>query len=129
MIQGVPPAQFDDLWPRVRPFFENFASREYDATAPEEYAEDVKAARRQLWVVNDFQAVCLTYLSSDCVWITHCAGLRRHEWQNEVVDHLQDWARALGKRKVVAQARPGWSKLLRTRGYKEAHREMVLNVQ
>lgn len=113
---------------RLRPFFENFAAREHDHTIAAEYEADLLSGLRQAWVINDFQAVCLTKLTTDCVRITHCAGLRRHDWQEELDDVLRQWARALGKKRIVALVRPGWAKFGRSRGYKEAHREMVTEI-
>lgn len=127
-VNGVPSALFDTVAERVWPFLENFARRDVDGITAEEIANDIRNADSQLWIVGDFQAVLVTRVTRDAVRLMMCAGVRRHEWQDAVDKEMREWARALGKKRIVALARPGWSAFGRDKGYREKHRQMVLEL-
>lgn len=128
MIRGIPAAVYPEYRDRILPFLENFAKRDPCGTTVEELEAGIRSMDMQVWSINDFQAVCMTSVTNEAVRIDRCAGIRRHEWQAELDDELREWARAIGKKRIVAVVRPGWSKWGRTRGYREAHREMVIEV-
>lgn len=127
-VRGVQSADFWTVADRVWPFLENFASRDVDGISAEEIATSIASAQRQLWVIGDFQAVCITAVTKDAVRIQMCAGVRRNEWQQAVDEAIRAWALALGKKRIVAMARPGWARFGKTQGYKERHRQMVLEL-
>lgn len=128
MVSGIPAFDFYKHRDRILPFLANFAARDLDGTDVAEFEREILDRKRQVWSINDFQALALTCLTDEAVRITHCAGVRRHEWQEEYDEEMRRWAHALGKKRIIATVRPGWSKWGRTRGYRERHREMVLEV-
>lgn len=65
---------------------------------------------------------------AESVHIVACSGSDRKAWQGEVVDYMMAWAKALGKKYVISMARPGWSKFFKPRGFKEIHREYLIEV-
>lgn len=125
---GIPAVELPTYWDNLQPFFENFAHRSLGRWTVKSLISDVESRERQVWSIRDFQAVCLTSVSPESVNIDACAGIRRHEWQEELDDTLRDWARSLGKKRIIALVRPGWSKFGKKQGYREAHREMVLEL-
>lgn len=128
MIEGIPAAIYPAYRDRIWPFLEGFEARDLDGVTAIDLDAEIRSRDRQVWSIKDFQAVCLTFLTDDAVRISHCAGVRRHEWQEALDDELQAWGRALGKKRIVALVRPGWARWGRTRGYREAHREMTRNL-
>lgn len=128
MITGIPSKHFPDVRSRVRPFIENIASRDLDGTLPEEIEAEIESATRQLWVINDFQAICLTRVTREAVRIEAATGTRRKEWQEELDEKMVEWARALGKKRVVGLVRPGWYKWAKTRGYRLVHSQLAIEV-
>ena len=127
-VNGVAAADFPSVRERVRPFLENFASRDLDGRTADDFEKAITDRDQQLWVINDFQAVALTQVTTRAVRLTQCAGVRRHEWQNELDDTIRSWGRRLGKEWAVIEGRPGWSKAARARGYRERHREMAVKL-
>lgn len=128
MINGIPAAQYLDYREKVLPFLSKFAELSLGRATVESLEAAIGRRERQVWAINEFQAVCVTSLSPESVNIDFAAGVRRHEWQQELDEEMRKWARALGKKRVIAHVRPGWSKWGNSRGYKEAYREMVLEI-
>lgn len=128
MIRGITADMYPEFRAAILPFLEGFAKRSLGRWTWGGLEREILERRSQVWSIRDFQALCLTSLGPESVNIDFCAGVRRHEWQEALDDELQAWARALGKKRIIALVRPGWSKWGRTRGYREAHREMVIEV-
>ncbi|MEL6361725.1 MAG: hypothetical protein AAFR21_11625 [Pseudomonadota bacterium] len=125
MIEGIEARNYQEYRHLIWPFLENFASRDLDGMTAEEIEYEILDRRTQVWNINNFQAVALTRVTRDAVRLERCAGIRRHEWQNEMVDALENWARALGKKRFIGTIRQGWWPFAKERGYKEKHREVV----
>ena len=128
MIWGVPAVKYPEYKESILPFLENFASRSMGRWTVEELEAAITEREKQVWVFGEFQMVCLTSLSRESVNIEACAGIRRGEWQELLDDKIIEWGQALGKKRVIALVRPGWAKFGKSRGYREAHREMVRSI-
>jgi hypothetical protein len=124
----VPAAQYPEVRGAVYPFLEHFASRSLGRWTPEGLDAAILERDKQLWIIGDLQAVCLTSVGPEAVNIEACAGTNRREWQEALDDEIRAWAKALGKKRIIATVRPGWSRWGKTRGYRMAHAEMVLEV-
>lgn len=118
------PAEMSNIWP----FLENFAARSHERLTAKGLLDACLARDKQVWKIGDWQGLCLTSVGQNEVNIEACAGIRRHEWQADLADEIEAWARALGKKRVFAKTRPGWAKFGKTRGYKEIHREFMIEV-
>lgn len=128
MIQGIPSAQYVEYRDEIMPFLQGFARRSLGRWTPEQLEMDIIKAKRQVWSIKDFQALCMTSVGPEAVNIEACAGVRRHEWQEDLDNTLREWAKAMGKARIIALVRPGWAKFGKRQGYREAHREMVLEL-
>lgn len=128
MVEGIQSYRFPEFRDRIRPFLENFAARDLDGFTADDLERDILNRNIQVWSIKDFQALALTSVTPNAVRIGHCAGVRRHEWQEAFDDEMRAWAKALGKKRIVATVRPGWAKWGRLRGYREKHREMCLEI-
>ena len=126
-ITGLPPEALPYAR-RLLPFLENFADRSLGRWTADEIMDRLSRAIMQAWVIGNWQAVAVTEVGPDHVGIVFCAGSRREDWAVALDDEMRAWARHLGKRHLVITARPGWSKLANARGYREIHREMMVEV-
>ena len=129
MIFGIPAEQIESEWYKIEPFFENFAKRSHGRWTKKSLLHGVLNRQHQVFVVNNYQALVITSIWGDSVNIDACAGQGRKEWQDEVIDHMIEWAKVLGKKYVISMARPGWSKLFVPKGFKEIHREFLFEVK
>jgi hypothetical protein len=125
MIVGIPSGEYERVRERVLPFLHNFASRSLGRWRVSELEQAICDAEKQMWLINDCQALALTSVGHESVNIDHCAGLRRHEWENDLGNEIEAWARHMEKKRVISMVRPGWAGLARERGYVEVHREVV----
>lgn len=110
---------------RLAPFLIDFADHSQARATAIQLLEAVMDERMQAYVVDDFKAVCLTSVHPEHVEINCCAGSDREDWQDELEAHIAEWARAMGKKRVVMITRPGWSKWAKTKGYGLSHVELV----
>lgn len=121
-------ADFYRVKDKVRGYLENIASRDLNGVTADEIEMDIMNRKSQLWVINDFQAICLTTVTRDAVRVEAAVGSQRRKWQAELDDHLKEWARALGKKRVIGLVRPGWYKWAKTQGYRLVHSEIAIEV-
>lgn len=128
MIWGMQSREYDYYRGRLAPFLENFAMRSLGRCTFEYLERMIRETEYQTWVVDDFKAVCLTSLGDDNVTISFCSGTDREEWQDDLEDEIAAWGRFKGVHRMFIVGRPGWSKWAKTRGYQEAHREMVRTI-
>lgn len=128
MINGVLASQYPEYRDRILPFLRNFCARDKDGVSVDDLEADILRQERQVWCINNFQALALTYIVPDAVRISHCGGVRRKEWQVELENDMKEWAKALGKKRVITLARPGWAPHFKARGCKELHREFMLEI-
>ena len=135
-IHGVPADQVESWWPVLVPYLEGFAERSDGRVTTQSLVDDIRARARQVWVAGGVDGVVMVALtrvgaepSGDLsVYIDHCAGERSEEWREAYDEAIRQWAAAMGARRIFSMARPGWSKWAKTRGYRELHREMMLEV-
>lgn len=110
---------------KLAPFLLNFAEHSHARSTAIQLLEAVMREEMQVYVVDDFKAVCLTSVHPEHIEINCCAGVDREDWQDALEAHIAEWAAHLGKKRMIMITRPGWSKWARTRGYKTAHVELV----
>lgn len=113
----------------MRPYLDNFALRSRWRMEAHQLEADLCEGTRQAWWVIDgdtLHAVALTQVSAmgAVVEITACAGRGCTAWRDGLLDAIEAWAREIGAAHVMPTVRPGWSKWLAGRGYRNTHREM-----
>lgn len=127
MIKGVPA---DEAW-RFRPQLDHFAKRSLGRWRGDALEMDVRQGRRQLYVAaieGEILGVAMTGLSPEAVHVDAVTGRHRALWIAELEAHMTEWAKATGRKRVIALARPGWAPEAKALGYREAHREFVREV-
>lgn len=135
MIRPVPAEQLPQWWPVLAPYFEDFAERSDGRITVQGLLDGVRDRERQayVWWTGEGVGMCaLTRLAQYpgglAVHVDHCAGLHADQWREAFDEHLRQWAEAIGASRIISMARPGWSRWAKQRGYREAHREMILEV-
>ena len=128
MITGISAGIYPAAREKILPFLQGFVDRDYAGLTVEDLERGILDKTRQVWVIGDFKAVVLTNVTPEAVGITHGAGSDRHEWEQEFEALISEWARAQGKKRVISMARPGWCRDAKKRGWKETHREMVMEL-
>lgn len=128
MIEGVALGDFDKVRDSVRGYLEGVAARDLDGATVDDIERDIITGRSQLWLINEGQAICLTCITKEAVRVEAAVGSKRREWQEELDDHLKNWAKALGKKRVVGLVRPGWYKWAKTQGYRLVHSQIAIEV-
>lgn len=117
-----------DVW-HVKPDIEgwiNSAAQGSSYFTADEVWDAIKTGKAQLWVVwgNEPDAVCVTQLTDTSkgkycsIWIMVGSGMV--DWL-PLVDQLEAWAKREGCNMMRHEARPGWSKALKQRGYHMPH--------
>lgn len=125
MIWGMQSENFERFKDRLMPFLQNFADRSGGRVKVEDLIERIKDTDSQVWVCGDFQAVAMTHIGPEYVSIDYCSGTDRADWQDDLLSEVEAWAKHHGCQRVFIFGRPGWSKWAKSKGFKEAHREMV----
>ena len=128
MIWGIRAADVPAYAERLAPFLLNFAEHSHKRATALQLLDQIMSEHMQVYVVDDFKAVCLTTVHPDHIEINCCAGEDRTDWQDDLEAHIAEWAKATGKERVIMIARPGWAKWAKTRGYRQAHVELVKEV-
>ena len=129
IVGALSPEQVREYWPHIRPFFENFEERTQGDVDADQLFEEVQDGQRQCWAAigdKGVQAVALTEVAGlrGRVWVEYCAGERREEWQDQIMDAIEAWAKDNGSPGVLTFSRTGWTPFLKGRGYRETHRIM-----
>lgn len=130
MITGILSTELAENWEHIRPAFESFAERSDERWTVEFLAHEVLMRQKQVWKVNDWQAVAVTSVgpNADYVTLEACYGEGYQDWYAELEGELERWAKALGAKRMFGLARPGWTKAFKAQGYREIHREFVKEI-
>lgn len=122
MVDGIPAADFDLHAETIRPFLERLAGHDKDGMTAAEYEAEIRDRTYQIWRLGDWEAIALTQLTREAVRLIWVVGRNRAMWQDKLDEELRAWGRALGKKRMIVSARPGWAKLAKERGFKELQR-------
>ena len=128
MIWGMNASDVPAYAERLAPFLLNFAEKSHARTTAIQLLDQIQAEHMQVYVVDEFKAVCLTTVHPEHVEINCCAGSDREEWQDDLEAHIREWALFLGKKRVIMITRPGWSKWAKTKGDRIAHTELIVEL-
>ncbi|NJM13957.1 MAG: hypothetical protein HC889_20825 [Synechococcaceae cyanobacterium SM1_2_3] len=125
MIWGIAPEDIPAYSGRLAPFLLNFSDRSLKRATAVELLECAMDGTMQIYVADDFKAVCMTSVHPEHVEINCCSGEDREDWQDDLEAHIAEWAMFLGKKRVIMIARPGWQKWAKTKGYRQTHVELA----
>lgn len=123
--------EFDSLFSSIEWAFDSFETRSKGEAKKPDMVHQILSDTRQCWLAvdNEIQAVALTEVKKDgVVTLTHCAGRNRDDWAGDLVDAIEDWAKQIDAWRFRVVCRPGWTKFLKTKGLKETHRVMEIDL-
>lgn len=123
------PEEIDRIWSLVEDLIQSACDRAGGFADAEHIRQILKNARMQLWVVWDVEnqkvlCVCVTELREYPKYricdIKITVGRGMKTWFH-FIDHIMEWAKKQGCKKMEVFARPGWKKILESRGFKQTH--------
>ena len=82
---------------RLAPFLLNFAEHSHKRATALQLLDQIMSEHMQVYVVDDFKAVCLTTVHPGHIEINCCAGEDRTDWQDDLEAHIAEWAKATGE--------------------------------
>jgi len=130
-IIGVQSHQMMALWPHVSEHFKSFQDRSTGELTAGELLTHVIDKKLQCWIATDgeeVKACALTEIHGKTVVFAFCAGKDREEWRDAMVNEIEQWAKSISARRVRIICRPGWTRELKTLGYKESHRVLEKDI-
>jgi len=121
-VNGVPPKYVPLAWDRVEPMLGETFSRYSDETADSALA-DLLAGNTQLWVVGDFEAICITQIAqrqlAKVLWFYYVTGEGSERWLQPLIDTVSAFAVEKGCTQMEFTGRKGWAKILPKFGFEE----------
>lgn len=126
VIVGVPSTLIDEIWPLVDRMLLEACERGRGKEIPDDIRLALNASDLQLWLLWDgtLRGLVVTEIvrhpRKTCCRIRFCVGRGRETWQHHIAT-IERWAKAQGCAAMELIARPGWSRLLKNRGYAVTH--------
>ena len=128
MITPIPSYYITPVWDRVahliRPAIEYVDS----GFSESDILQRLQVSDMQLWIVNDYQAACVTqivvYPQHKTCLVVALGGDGMPEWFDELMQTIEDWAQQMGCRYVEEYGRKGWKRQGGKRGYQEVYTVM-----
>jgi hypothetical protein len=127
MLYGIQRDQISEVWPEVCPWIEAAA----ETTRGKWDAEDIRAGlltgEDQLWIWKTDTAFAVgvtrlaNYPKQRVCNLRIVTGTSMAEWAQPCIETIEAWARENGCHAMEFQARPGWERFLKGRGYDKTH--------
>lgn len=127
MLYGIQRHEIDVVWPEVRPWIEEACG----TTRGKFDAEDIRAGlltgEDQLWIWKTPAAFAVgitrlaNYPKQRVCTLRIVTGINMEEWAQPCIETIEKWAKANGCHAMEFQARPGWERFLKPRGYDKTH--------
>jgi len=129
-IVGVQPEDIMDVWPYVKEYFASFETRAKGFLTASDLLTSVIDGKMQCWIavgeeISDVRACGLTEIPKGrkkVVVFSFCSGKGREDWRDAMVDEIERWSRHIGADTLRIICRPGWTKEIKSLGYRETHR-------
>jgi hypothetical protein len=106
--------QIDDIWPR---FAEHIYRLErLDLCSAEEVRAELKAARKQLWGLQDGQVitgVAITEIKGRTCDVWGACGSGSYKDMAALLDAIEQWAQSIHCERMKIQGRRGWARLFK----------------
>jgi len=132
MITFVPSKYVDLIYDEIRPLYEKAAKRSLGYSTADDYEYFVYNETHQLWVIlskdEDIVAIILTTIEETdnkrVLYIFALASIGDgdgaiHEFKEEVLDELDNFAVINKCDSIRIEGRRGWKKIFSSSGYKE----------
>jgi len=130
MLHPIPVAHLDAAWPHVEAMLEAATATSRGRETAFDIRRAVRAEDAQLWLWWDDSrrkatAVAVTQIvlhpRKKACRIRIVTGEDMGAWLDQGLAELEAWARSLGCELMEANARPGWGRVMKGRGYQVGH--------
>lgn len=127
MLYGIQRDEIDAVWPEVRPWIERACATNRGKYDAEDIRTGLLAGEDQLWIWKTTTAFAVgitrlaNYPRQRVCTLRIVTGTNAAEWQYEAIETIERWAKANGCHAMELQARPGWARRLRSRGFEMTH--------
>ena len=126
-LRGIAPAELPDLWPQIRDRIAACCARSGGKYEPLDVLQLVIAARMQLWLATEddaIHALALTeivrYPRVKVCKLLACTGEGAPRWI-DLIGAIEAWAKDCGCAVLEPVCRPGWERHLKPMGYRRTH--------
>jgi len=114
VIRGIRPCDVVEMWPILRPMINTALARSLAPGSPEDVLDQALRGQAMLWAVGQGpQAVIVSRIQDDALYVWLVAGRDGKVWQGEVEEALDRYARESGLKKLRAVVRPGLARILK----------------
>lgn len=127
MLYGIPAHAVDDVWNEVRPSLEDACETSRGKFDANDIRIGLLERDDQLWIWRTETAFAVgitrivNYPKQSVCTLRIVTGSNMDEWAEPCIKAIEDWAKANGCHAMEFQARPGWERFLRPRGYDKTH--------
>lgn len=125
-LTTVPADDLDLVWPHIETLVERATASSHGRETAFDIRRSIRARDCQLWMAwNDGpEAICITQIEDHprkkVCRIRIAVGENMAAWVEYMRD-LTAWAKAVGCSGIIAEARPGWERVLRPYGFEKTH--------
>ncbi len=132
MIRILGKAEIAEHWETIEPLLARVLDRfDYGSNASD-LLLDFMNEERQLWSINDLDAIAVTQISKlprfSVLDVPLMAGSGMKEWMDDLVQTLREHAREQGCKYMDGFGRKGWTKRLHRYGFKPYSYDVRLEV-
>jgi hypothetical protein len=128
IIAGLDAAKVQKLWPSLQPFFESFALGGSGRDSSETLRRSVIERDMQCWIAQEdgkiyacaLTEVVLTATGQRWAHLGYLTGHERKRWLH-LASEFKAKAKEAGMDGVTIHARKGWTRFLRTEGFRDTH--------
>jgi len=126
-LVGIPADDLDAAWPDVSPWITKACERSHGRMRPEDWYEGIKERTYQLWVMGGNAGI-------DAVFITEIRSYPRRRYAHvhigigrnmrrwlHLIDEFERLSRDYGLDGIEGNWRPGWERVLASKGYRKTH--------
>ena len=122
-VEGVLAPEAVEHWGVIEPML-NRILKQYDVGyTTEDVLTALQLREMQLWRIGDWDAIAVTEIYKTpqflALMVIFMAGDGMNEWFDDVMELLEQFARAHGCKFVEARGRRGWVRVGKERGYEE----------
>jgi hypothetical protein len=123
-VSLIPKEYVDTCWEKVEPLLKKATDLSGDRYTTSHIYDMVMEDDYQLWIAYEdkyFHGAVVTNISNypnrKILCMGFCGGEYFGAWKDQIIDILKRFARDMGCDSIEASGRPGWSKLLKDKGY------------
>lgn len=124
---GVPAHMLTDAWPVVEPLIVKACAGSNGRFQPGDIAKAIATKDFQLWTVLDDGKATMAALTRLVKFprlvaceLMACVGEGRENWLDNL-STIELWAKEQDAAQFHAIARPGWARVLKSKGYEHTH--------